>query len=486
MVTASKGKMLVEILDGPPGCGKSTTLREDAAKAGGRYLFAYPTIPLLREQAEAFRATGAFTVIEAHSKSKGKGAVETRLADAACEIVEAGITNAVVMTTHESFMACDLSPFAGWHFRIDEAPIAAQSGKVRIPVSRELFRAKFDLKPMAQGQWHEVVLRNEADRWTDVANDDLGQPVSEFIKHASRRTGAFVDVPSWHVRSFNWCALWSPHLLEDIAASFTIAGASYPHSIGAFIAAPHVMSQVRTLPMHRTGMPTINIHYFTEGHTGSTKLWRTSGGRAMIVKVCDYLAQNVPDLGFWSGNNVVKELMEHRLAGDMIEAKAQGRNEYRDKTSCAFIFSSKATPDDEPLKSLTGITDAQIERAREEEDILQFVMRGAVRNADFDGDYDIYLYSKGQADDLAAKLDASKVGVVTVIPATAAGILNDDAKPQKAASTSSNKAATKIVKSSRTGKIIKPSSEARNKRRAKSDKPKGSVGRPRKAGVEGA
>ncbi|WP_206749931.1 hypothetical protein, partial [Salmonella enterica] len=43
--------------------------------------------------------------------------------------------------------------------------------------------------------------------------------------------------------------------------------------------------------------------------------------------------------------------------------------------------------------TLTGITDAQIERAREEEDVLQFVMRGAIRKRDFGGDYDIYLYT---------------------------------------------------------------------------------------------
>lgn len=456
-------------------------MREEAEAAGGRYLFAYPTIPLLREQAREFRAKGKLLTIEAHSKSKGKGAVQRRLTDAANHVDESGWRDVVVLTTHESFMGCDLSAFAGWHFRIDEAPNAAQGAKLSIPVSRDMFKAKFGLTPFGKGEWHDVSLINEADRWTDVADDDLAKPVAEFMKQAARPTGAFVDVGNWDVRTLNWCALWSPHFLEGIPASLTIAGASYAHSIGAFIAKDHVRFKTRNIPMARSKTPTIRIHYFTQGHKGSSKLWGTSEGRKMIVKVCDYLAANVPDLGFWSGNNVVKDLMEHRLAGEMIDPKAQGRNEFSDLTSCAFIFSSKPTPNDESLKTLTGITDAQIERAREEEDVLQFVMRGAIRKRDFGGDYDIYLYTKKQADDLATKLDASGVGLVTVLPVTGAGILTATAKPTKVGKTRSANPSSERIKSSRSNKDILPSSEERAKRRQKSAEPRRPVGRPRKA-----
>lgn len=472
--------MIVDILAGPPGCGKSTEMREEAEAAGGHHLFAYPTIPLLREQAKAFRATGKLTTIEVHSKSRGKGTVQRRLADTANEVARSGMRDVVVLTTHESFMGCDLSAFKGWHFRIDEAPNAAQGARLSIPVSRDMFKAKYSLSPNGKGEWHEVSLINEADRWTDVAEDDLAKPVAEFMKQAARPTGVFVDVADWDVRSLNWCALWSPHFLDGIPASLTIAGASYAHSIGAFIAQDHVRFRTRNLPMPRSKKPTIRIHYFTQGHKGSSKLWTTSEGRKMIVKVCDYLAAHVPDLGFWSGNNVVKDLMEHRLAGDMIDAKAQGRNEYRDRTSCAFIFSSKPTPDDESLKVLTGITDAQIERAREEEDILQFVMRGAIRDRNYGGGYDIYLYTKKQADDLATKLNASQVGTVTTIPATEAGIMNDAAKRQKSSGRGAAKVPPQRVKSHRSTKDILPSSEERAKRRANSQTPKKPVGRPRK------
>lgn len=477
-VTAKK--MLVEVLAGPPGCGKSTQMREEAEAAGGRYLFAYPTIPLLREQAKEFRATRKMVTIEAHSKSKGEGTVQRRLSDAASEVNQSGHPDVAVLTTHESFMGCDLSAFKGWHFRIDEAPNAAQGGNLSFPVSRDMFKAKYSLNPIGIGHWHEVTLINEADRWTDVAEDDLTKPIAEFMKQAARPTGAYVDVAHWDVRSLNWCALWSPYFLEGIPASMTIAGASYAHSIGAFIAKDHVRFKTRNIPMVRSKTPSINIHYFTHGHKGTSKFWGTPEGRKMIVKVCDYLAANVPDLGFWSGNTVVKNLMEHRLAGQMIDAKALGRNEYDDLESCAFIYSSKATPNDESLKALIPITDAQIERAREEEDVLQFVMRGAVRKRDFGGAYNIYLYTKKQADDLATKLNASQVGKVTVLPVAGAGILTATGKATKAGKSTSAKTSTARLKSTRSNKDILASSEARALRREKSNKPKNPVGRPRK------
>ena len=66
----------VEVLTGPPGCGKSTRLREDAINTVGRYVFFLPTIPLIREQVDAFRAADpSIQLHEAHS-DKGRGSVQ--------------------------------------------------------------------------------------------------------------------------------------------------------------------------------------------------------------------------------------------------------------------------------------------------------------------------------------------------------------------------------------------------------------------------
>lgn len=214
--------------------------------------------------------------------------------------------------------------------------------------------------------------------------------------------------------------------------SVKIAGASYPVSLGAIVAKRWESSNINFKPkakvMPRTKQPTVRIHYFTQSHEGSTKLWDTRTGRGFIVGVCDFLAAKEPTLGFWAANDVVEKLLDHRLHGEPISTKAAGLNEFDDRTSCALIYSSKPLPSDAPAQALFDIKDAEILRAREEEDILQFVMRGAIRRPDFGGEYDIYLYSEGQAKLVQRKLKASGIGQsVTLVPEPDAGIM--DAAP---------------------------------------------------------
>jgi hypothetical protein len=117
----------------------------------------------------------------------------------------------------------------------------------------------------------------------------------------------------------------------------------------------------------------------------------------MVKVVCDYLGSNVPGLGFWSGNAEVLKLMEWRLPGESVKPKVAGQNRWRDLTTCALIYSSGETEDDRPLVDMFGLTEDQIRRAREDEDILQFVMRGALRKTDFEGVFHAYLYTEEQA-----------------------------------------------------------------------------------------
>ena len=66
-----------------------------------------------------------------------------------------------------------------------------------------------------------------------------------------------------------------------------------------------------------------------------------------------------------------------------------------------------------------------MERACEREDIWQFAMRGAIREAEFDGTYEVYLYDRWQAEALAAMLREEGVADDIVVEAVeAAGILD--------------------------------------------------------------
>jgi len=275
----------------------------------------------------------------------------------------------------------------------------------------------------------------DAPGWRDLASDELLKPLAELFKLTRRHHGVFVDRTEWK-KDFGWCSVWLPTALAHFA-SCQFAGASYLTSLGAVVAkkllGDDLTFRIKTLPAYRTALPTIRIHYFTQAHEGTSKLWSTSRGRSFIVPICDFLREVDPPIGFWSGNNEVAVLMDHRVPGGPIKPKVAGLNEWRDKTSCAFIYSSKPMPGDEPLKELFGLTDDEIRRSREDEDVIQFVMRGAIRNPDFGGDYDIYLYSKRQAETLVAKLAGSGVGQsVTLVPQGGPGVMDktiNSAKP---------------------------------------------------------
>lgn len=115
--------------------------------------------------------------------------------------------------------------------------------------------------------------------------------------------------------------------------------------------------------------------------------------------------------------------MEHRLKGELIAASAAGLNKHRMKQRCAIIFSGKATNADRGMMEVFGLTKDDIERAREDELIAQFAMRGAIRNLEFDGAYDIYLYEKVQAERLKGHFEDLLFSKVELVGVEEAGLM---------------------------------------------------------------
>jgi len=433
-LTNAAGKIEFEVLVGAPGSGKSIAMRDEALGTPGLYLFCLPTILLIGEQAAKFRQLRPdLKVIEARSGlGGGRGKIQRQLDDHLDDLAKAGTVHAIIFITHESMMTCDLSGFTDWHVRIDELPNSIQTGKVSIRTkqSERFFSSAFDLDP--SGDWAHARLKTSAGNWRDQASDSLMSQQTEFFKYAARPQGVHVDVLHWKgAKAFEWFALWSPTFLSHVR-SLKIAAAAYLDSLGAKACLHWWKDDVEireinvpAVPVPRSGEPTLRVHYFTEGHEGTTTLWGKSEGRKRIKAVCDYLENNVPDLGFWSGNDEVRNLMEWRAPGLLTKAKVAGSNEYRKMKSCAFIYSSKPQPSDSPLKVLFEMTEADILAAREDEDIHQFIMRGAIRNDDYGGDYDIYVYSLRQAEALVAKLEKGFAKPISVVPLHAAGIMAD-------------------------------------------------------------
>ena len=188
--------------------------------------------------------------------------------------------------------------------------------------------------------------------------------------------------------------------------------------------------------------PRVRVLYYTRGHRASTEWWfpsapkkrdcaekpedreKARAGKRCLAAVCRHL-EGVRGLGYWSGNEGVASYFEERVPGEQVRPKVAGSNLYRRHTSCALIYSSKARPEDTVLLDVFGLTREEVERAREREDIWQFVMRGAVREVRFGGTYTVHLYDVWQAEVLAAMLREEGIADdVAVEPVAAAGILD--------------------------------------------------------------
>ena len=458
----------VEVLTGPQGGGKSTVMREEAIAQPGLYLFAFPTIDLLDEQsADFFRAMPLIHTIRVH-KDSGAGAVARRLTAAREDFEAKGVAHGVIFTTQETLMNHDLDGFHGWHARVDEAPAAVQAGRFNIGVSsRPWLKESYEVIGADGSEWSTLKQKIERPHWKAVDRDAGAKAFGEIIKQAARPDRVFVRTTSWDAADdIDWFSMWTPLSLSHFA-TVQIAGSSYTDSVGYRAARAifddRLIFSEREIAPPRKKQPTISIRYFTHGHDGSTTFWETSEGRLRIKQVCDYLGGHLPKTAFWSGNKVIQQLMEHRLPGSLIRPMAMGINKYREARDCAFIFSGKATPNDEPLKAVFGLTDDDIRHAREDDAIAQFAMRGAIRDLDYGGPYNIYLYSQSQAERLRDHLIKIGFSTVEVVPLEDAGLMHEVRAPARRREATPEERAARLER--RKAKAKERSQRNRDKRK---------------------
>ena len=413
----------VEVLTGPPGSGKSTQMMQDMAENPGRYLWAAPITDLIDEQVPRLRELAPHAdVLALHSRAKLTGSVGRNISDLPRDYSDDRHVAAFI--THEGLLGANAEAFGGWHVRIDETPNAISAGILKIPHSVDLLKANYRLEPMEGSEWSQVVPFDRRKNWSHLTQDDIAKSLANFHSLARGSSGVIVEINDWdQARDRNgveWLSIWTPKAL-NACASVTLTGAGYFNSLAYRVveaSAPGEIQHIRTPAKNsmRTGQPRVRIHFFTQAHRGTTTLWSKSEGRACLVPVCDWLVEHVPELGFWSGNDVVQILLEHRVCGQMVKPKLAGLNSLRDHRCCAFIYSSKAVAADKPLKRIFNLTDADILAGRETEDILQFVFRGAIRNPAYDGPYDIYLYHLDQANAVATKMEEYGFFDVDIVP----------------------------------------------------------------------
>jgi hypothetical protein len=395
----------------------------------GKYLFVTSRVELICEWYDYLTdrrpPQKQLRLVKIHNDPKCKVSVKRRIEDAATEYAEDD--HAVVLITHEAMMSMDLSGFAGWHIYIDEAPAATMSDSICAPATAIFLREIYDLVPV-DSEWSRVVIKPGAPSQSDILKDNILKGLADFDKRVRSPQGVLVDVKDWNqivgsTRPLNWISIWTPMQLQAFE-SVTIAGAGYLHSLGYKAALAlhrnNISFEQAVIPSSERARPRFLIHYFTEKHRGSTDFWEKPEGKAAVRQVAHHL--ETVDIGYWTANKSIAPFF--RLSGEYVTPRQEGTNELRHHTSCAMIYSAKATPSDGPLMKFLGLTKREFERARESEDIIQFMFRGAPRRADFNGNYPIWVYGKDQAEAAAQYLRDEDLADYELIPVEEAGIMD--------------------------------------------------------------
>lgn len=418
-------RLTVPLLTGNPGGGKSHTIRDDMIERPGLCVFALPTIDLLREQERKLRrAAPNLRLFAAHSNRAGRKQVQLQVNKHLAAISEQGITRCVLLITHDFLESGDLTGLTGWRFYIDEPPIAIRAGKLTITRSSlKLWKSQFALSPIETwGQLRRVddtPLRLGLER-----GDTMLKDLASLRRAAAGRSVVLLSTDKWKIGTHNWMTIWTP--LDLPSTEVTMAGAGYLRSLGAKVAmklhSDQLVFQEQEVTRPRSGQPKVTLHYFADWECSSPH-WHTWDGLGDLAAIADHVRTQSPDLGYWSGNAIAKVAMSHRISVTQpSKARLAGRDDMMALQSCAFIYSSKASAHLKPILSLLRLTQEEVRQSAEDEDIFQFVFRGAIRRPEFDGRYPIYLFSKQQADRLKSMLHASGLDDVSLEFEGAAGV----------------------------------------------------------------
>jgi hypothetical protein len=431
--------MTVTIIAGVPGSRKTQAMLTEVLTIPRRYLVASPRIDLISEYhdficGEAQRLGLRIPEMgDAHGKTKRRGNVQRQINDAVTELKNS--SHAVLFVTHEGLRTSNLDMLAGWHARIDEVPDSLLSDSFSASAAYHYLEEFFDLEPVGDGKWSHVLPREgtSAPNTRQLMRDDVLNRLAAFHKQVRSERGVLVDVGDWQDakggRKIRWWSLWTPLALENFA-SVKMTAASFETSL-CYRACTHWFSERLSFKDERIGFdvvranPQVRIHFFTQGHTGSTAFWQGDQGSLCMNRVARHL-DTVPGIGFWSGNDSVRTYLRHWVQGNMVLPKLAGTNTLIDKTSCAFIYSNKAQDADAAVLEVFNLNREEIRQARELEDIFQFVMRGAIRRPDFGGEYNVYLYDRTQAMALEQYLRKHRItDDVTLVGVREAGILDE-------------------------------------------------------------
>ena len=426
-------------MTGVPGGGKSSAMRDDLLSTSALYVLALPRTELIDEVVADLNKTaderGVNLIIEPiHSRQDREGRnVRRRVHDAL--VRREPDQHRVVLVTHETLLTLDPAHLDGVDVRMDETPDGAiLSGEFHGKMGSHVLEHHFILEPLDDGSPRSMLrMRPGVEPITPAAYTGGATEITAVLKAASNRNRTVaVDLRSWDEaritgRRVRWWSIWTPMALKG-AATVGLAASGFRDSLLARACTKlHgddlAIEFVDVAHGARRANPKIRVHYFTP-HRGSTAWWQSDQGSRCLVAISRHL-EGIGFDGYWSCNEAIRPYFIHRFGGDACAPRLAGTNSLRHHRAVAYIYSNKAQKADDAILEFLDLDKEAITRVREDEDIAQIVMRGAIRDPSYDGDYDIYLYDRHQAEELRDYLIEHRVSDrVRVVPVVEAGIMN--------------------------------------------------------------
>lgn len=428
---------VVRVLVGVPGSRKSLGQLDEIAACPRNVVWAGVRQRLIEEHAAycrdaSSRVATSLMVEVIHSGQSVSGTVKRRI-ETALRARDCAVPR-VVMITHEALMALDPADLSAWETMIDEVPDGCvASGSVSAQASWIGLEQRYTLEPVGLDGWHQVRPRGGVEplQRSAIAQDAAsGLAGLHRCVHTPGRA-VYVDLADWQDaqtpgRKVAWWSVWTPLSLAG-TAGVTIIGAGFFRSTAYLVARALHGDAIRfdriepanPIPRKRQ---TVRIHFFTR-HGGSTTWWTTDEGSRCLVQVSRYL-EDKRFAGYFACNSEVVAYFRHRLKAVMCKPKQAGTNKLIEHTSCAYIYSNKPQDADKAILQVFDLDASQILQARESEDIIQFVLRGAPRDPNYEGAYDVYLYGQDQAEMLMRYLKEHGIATeVELVPVLEAGIM---------------------------------------------------------------
>lgn len=506
-----QGVMPIIINSGLCGSGKTTRELERMATTPGRYVFVTDRIAPMEARIGKLISTavkhGCYPeVVPVHSANAlprfghrfVRQAVEHQIK---CLNHKA---HAILLVTHETLKTVDWSLIKGeWEITIDEAPAVLDSDTTCTSGAVAWWDANFILRPVGETGWSELVLDPNAVSIEQLASDDdLDDRVS--LMRRVQQAPVYANVTKWDQTApagirWTWFSVWCPLELSGfrqvkVLANHFRSTMTY-HLLDRFYGDRIKWIDEATPDARVWKRREARIGYFLEDPKGgSTTHWSKPEGREQLRKVGAWLRENSPADHIMTTNRGYEDVLSlWEVPGSALSPKQAGSNDWVAYTCATMIYSSKATRNERPLLSKIGITYDEVRRAREFEDILQFVFRLSLRDHESDAPVDIRVYDSAQAEFLAEFLAATGYVDVSVWCITEAGIatqwrqkpgrqpLIETMDPQEYAEKAEADRKTKAQKQKEYRARLNAEKIARGEEVRRRGRPKGSRNKPKKA-----